>query len=146
MVKQTGINSIRSSVASYFHNNNYNHNVKENLAKKMRHSVNIASSNYTRIDETKKQTNADEKPKTINVNVIGSTKQEGNDKSRMKKYYVNNKDKILKQQSDFYKNNQQSVRARKNVAYLNKNQSEPRKENIEKYKLEKRDGVWITLL
>jgi hypothetical protein len=144
--KKTGINSIRSSVASYFHNNNYNHNVKENLAKKMRHSVNIASSNYTRIDESKKQTNADEKPKTINVNVIGSTKQEGNDKSRMKKYYVNNKDKILKQQSDFYKNNQQSVRARKNVAYLNKNQSEPRKENIEKYKLEKRDGVWITLL
>jgi uncharacterized hydantoinase/oxoprolinase family protein len=69
--KQTGINSIRSSVASYFHNNNYNHNVKENVATKMRHSVNIASSNYTRIDETKK---SDEKPKTINVNVIGSTK------------------------------------------------------------------------
>jgi hypothetical protein len=145
--KKTGINSIRSSVASYFHaNNSYSHAVKETVAKKMRHSVNIASSNYNRIDETKKQTNADEKPKTINVNVIGSTKQEGNDKSRMKKYYVNNKDKILKQQSDFYKNNQQSVRARKNVAYLNKNQSEPRKENIEKYKLEKRDGVWITLL
>jgi hypothetical protein len=65
----------------------------------------------------------------------------------MKKYYVNNKDKILKQQSDFYKNNQQSVRARKNVAYLNKNQSEPRKENIEKYKLVKNEmGVWTTLL
>jgi NAD(P)H-nitrite reductase large subunit len=109
----------------------------------MRHSVNIASSNYTRIDETKK---SDEKPKTINVNVIGSKKEEGNDKSRMKEYYKNNKDKILKQQSDFYKDNREAVRAKKNVAYLNRNQSEPRKENIEKYKLEKRDGVWITLL
>jgi hypothetical protein len=141
--KKTGINSIRSSVASYFHNNNYSHSVKETVAKKMRHSVNIASSNYTRIDETKK---SDEKPKTINVNVIGSTKQEGNDKTRMKEYYKNNKDKILKQQSDFYKDNREAVRAKKNVAYLNRNQSEPRKENIEKYKLEKRDGVWITLL
>jgi hypothetical protein len=141
--KKTGINSIRSSVASYFHNNNYSHSVKETVAKKMRHSVNIASSNYTRIDETKK---SDEKPKTINVNVIGSKKEEGNDKSRMKEYYKNNKDKILKQQSDFYKDNREAVRAKKNVAYLNRNQSEPRKENIEKYKLEKRDGVWITLL
>jgi hypothetical protein len=141
--KKTGINSIRSSVASYFHNNNYSHSVKENVAKKMRHSVNIASSNYTRIDETKK---SDEKPKTINVNVIGSKKEEGNDKSRMKEYYKNNKDKILKQQSDFYKDNREAVRAKKNVAYLNRNQSEPRKENIEKYKLEKQNGVWVTLL
>jgi hypothetical protein len=82
--KQTGINSIRSSVASYFHNNNYNHNVKENLATKMRHSSSVASSNYTRVNQSSK---SDEKSKTINVNIIGSTKQEGNDKTRMKEYY-----------------------------------------------------------
>ena len=140
--KQTGINSIRSSVASYFHNNNYNHNVKENLATKMRHSSSVASSNYTRVNQSSK---SDEKSKTINVNIIG-TKPETNDKSRMKIYYENNKEKILKQQSEFYKDNIEKVRAKKNVAYLNRNQSEPRKENIEKYKLEKRDGVWITLL
>jgi hypothetical protein len=65
----------------------------------------------------------------------------------MKEYYQNNKEKILKQQSDFYKDNIESVRARKNVAYLNRNQSEPRKENIEKYKLVKNEmGVWTTLL
>jgi hypothetical protein len=142
--KQTGINSIRSSVASYFHNNNYNHNVKENLATKMRHSSSVASSNYTRVNQSSK---SDEKSKTINVNIIGSTKQEGNDKTRMKEYYKNNKDKILKQQSDFYKDNREAVRAKKNVAYLNRNQSEPRKENIEKYKLVKNEmGVWTTLL
>jgi len=142
--KKIGINSIRSSVASYFHNNNYNHNVKENVAKKMRHSTNIASSNYNRIDTTPPKDN-EKQPKTININVIGN-KPESTDKSRMKKYYENNKDKILKQQSEFYKNNLEKVRAKKNVAYLNRNESEPRQENIVKYKLEKRDGVWITLL
>jgi hypothetical protein len=69
--KQTGINSIRSSVASYFHNRQYNHNVKENLATKMRHSSSVASSNYTRVNQSSK---SDEKPKTINVNIIGSNK------------------------------------------------------------------------
>jgi hypothetical protein len=141
--KKTGINSIRSSVASYFHNNGYNHNVKETVSKKMRHSVNIASSNYTRIDESKK---SDEKPKTINVNVIGSTKQEGNDKTRMKKYYENNKEKILKQQSESYKNNQTKIRAKKNVSYLNRNSSDPRQENIDKYELYKENGIWKTKL
>jgi hypothetical protein len=141
--KKTGINSIRSSVASYFHNNGYNHNVKETVSKKMRHSVNIASSNYNRIDESKK---SDEKPKTINVNVIGSTKQEGNDKTRMKKYYENNKEKILKQQSESYKNNQTKIRAKKNVSYLNRNSSDPRQENIDKYELYKENGIWKTKL
>jgi hypothetical protein len=141
--KQTGINSIRSSVASYFHNRQYNHNVKENLATKMRHSSSVASSNYTRVNQSSK---SDEKSKTINVNIIGN-KPKTNDKSRMKEYYQNNKEKILKQQSEFYKDNIEKVRAKKNVAYLNRNQSEPRKENIEKYKLVKNEmGVWTTLL
>ncbi|KAJ1465052.1 hypothetical protein T484DRAFT_1757667 [Baffinella frigidus] len=166
--KNLGINSIRSSVITNIYYGLFNANVKIDLAKKMRNSINAAMYDYSRIvipedkrtvaklkmepvdddivdvEANKIINKAVDKPTVINI-ITQPNKQYADKKASMTAYNATNRATINKKMADNYEKNKTVISVRTNLRYLNNNsESRPTAKSIEKYQLYEDNGVWHT--
>jgi hypothetical protein len=125
--------SLRSAYIIWFYNNNKNSiKDKEELARKMRHSINIAQTAYNKIiDDDDYDEEEDEKEN------IEDNKKYFNLKEYMKKWQSDNKEKTRNNSQKYYENNKEKVLRNKILNNLNKygNTNKPSQKSIDKYNL-----------
>jgi hypothetical protein len=135
--KKLGINAIRSSFGTFAVASNKSSNVTKDIADKMRTSVDMLYKNYKRVDDEE----AGEALKVVTI-----TEKEKPDKNvTMKKYYDDNKAKVLEQQRNKYEEDKDYKQAQKAVKYLNEKADRTAKpETIIKHKMYEQNGKWYS--
>ncbi|KAJ1463927.1 hypothetical protein T484DRAFT_3649331 [Baffinella frigidus] len=135
--KKLGINALRSSFGTFAVASDKSSNVTKDIADKMRTSVDMLYKNYKRVDD-------DEAGEALKVVTI--TEKEKPDKNvTMKKYYDENKAKVLEQQRAKYEEDKDYKQAQKAVKYLNEKSDRTAKpETIIKHKMYEQNGRWYS--
>ena len=144
--KNVGINSLRSSYATYLDRNRMTINEKDALAKKMRTSRRYLESNYIKIlPNTQTPITSeivfDTKPAKTELNAYQKQLL------RSKNYYDNNKETILKKQKEYKNSIPKEDKARaKIIYYLNNDENYKNKikpATVEKYQIKFINGLWV---
>ena len=144
--KNVGVNSLRSSYATYQDRNRMTVNQKEELAKKMRTSRRYLDLNYIKILPNTQTistmaTITPTEPKETELNAYQKQLL------RSKNNYEKNKEKILNKQKEYRNQIPKEDKARaKIIYYLNndkeyKNKIKP--QTVSKYDIKLVDGVWV---
>ena len=131
--KNVGVNSLRSSYATYQDKNRMTVKEKDALAKKMRTSRQYLDLNYIKIlPDTKKETGLNAYQKQL---------------MRSRDYYENNKDKVLNKQKEYKNSIPKEEKARAKIIYfLNNDENYKNKvkpQTVEKYNIKCINGIWI---
>jgi hypothetical protein len=145
--KNVGVNSLRSSYATYQDRNRMTIKEKDALAKKMRTSRKYLDLNYIKILPNT-QTQA-----AMTTHEISNTKKETGLNAyqkqlmRSRDYYENNKDKILNKQKEYKNSIPKEQKARAKIIYfLNNDENYKNKvkpQTVEKYDIKYINGVWV---
>jgi len=141
--KQIGVNSVRSSFCTFIKPKS--NTVLVNTAMKMRTSIDMIISNYTRIDY-----DTDDEVDTSDVDpiiqpILSVKTVEKLPSDTMKAYYEKNKDVVLQKQRDRFDIDKPYILARKVIAYLNKNvKSVPTDDSKKTHELYEKDGKWCS--
>ncbi len=132
--KRVTVDILRSAYVSWAYSDpNLNENDKDDIAKKMRHSTEVARIMYNKLDANDKE---NEQPKE-------EPRQYFNIREWSKQYREKNKKSINKQQKDRYENNRYYVLRDKILWNLNKGYvSAPREDTIKNYDLKYVNGKW----
>jgi hypothetical protein len=136
--KNVGVNSLRSSYATYQDRNKMTIKEKEALAKKMRTSRKYLDMNYIKIlpdtpeiSNTKKETELNSYQKQL---------------MRSRDYYQNNKDKVLNKQKEYKNSIPKEEKAKAKIIYfLNNDENYKNKvkpQTVEKYNIKCINGIW----
>ena len=145
--KNVGVNSLRSSYATYQDKDRMTVKQKEALAKKMRTSRKYLDLNYIKIlPNTQTQTPTTmatietTEPKPVEMNAYQKQLL------RSSNYYDKNKEKVLNKQKEYRStiSNEQKARA-KIIYYLNNDENYKNKikpQTVDKYKITVQNGVW----
>ena len=145
--KNVGVNSLRSSYATYQDKDRMTVKQKEVLAKKMRTSRKYLDLNYIKIlPNTQTQTPTTmatietTEPKPVEMNAYQKQLL------RSSNYYDKNKEKVLNKQKEYRStiSNEQKARA-KIIYYLNNDENYKNKikpQTVDKYKITVQNGVW----
>ena len=145
--KNVGVNSLRSSYASYLDQNRMTVKEKDELAKKMRTSRRYLDLNYIKIlpnTQTQMQTPAaaiatvESKPEQLNA--YQKQLLRNND------YYEKNKEKVLNKQKEYRNTISKEIRAKAKIIYFLNNDAnykdKIKPQTVEKYNIKFVDGVW----
>lgn len=145
--KNVGVNSLRSSYATYQDRNRMTVKEKEVLAKKMRTSREYLDLNYIKILPNT-QTQA-----AMTIPEISNTKKETGLNAyqkqlmRSRNYYENNKDKVLNKQKEYKNSIPKEDKAKAKIIYfLNNDENYKNKvkpQTVEKYNIKCINGIWV---
>lgn len=143
--KNVGVNSLRSSYATYQDRNRMTINEKDALAKKMRTSRRYLETNYIKLlSNTPTPT-----PEIVFSTKPAKTELNAYQKQllRNKSYYDSNKETILKKQKEYKNSIPKENKARaKIIYYLNNDENYKNKikpETVEKYQIKFNNGLWV---
>lgn len=145
--KRVTVDILRSAYISWaYANKNLSENDKEELAKKMRHSAEVARIMYNKIDageqNNKQEHNKDDEDSESDED-FKKPRQYFNIKEWSKKYREKNKGTINKRQKDRYEDNRYYVLRDKILWNLNKGYvSAPREDTVKNYDLKYINGKW----
>lgn len=144
--KNVGVNSLRSSYATYKDKDRMTVKEKDALAKKMRTSRKYLDMNYIKILPNTQTTTPvinTNTPKIEQLPLNAYKKQ----LARSKEYYDNNKTKVLDKQKEYRSKIPNTDKARaKIIYYLNNDddyKNKVKKETIDKYAIKFDNGRWI---
>jgi hypothetical protein len=139
--KKITVNMVRSSYASWRHNNNLDFNSLQDDAVRQRNTVKTQLQHYR-----KKEEKGEEKGKIteVKVNIKGGGR--GFDRKEYgKNYYEENKERINEKNRERWRKDVR-MKALKNIRLYNRKEGRPSKRSIEKYELYEEGGEWKTRL
>jgi hypothetical protein len=145
--KNVGVNSLRSSYATYQDRNRMTVKEKDALAKKMRTSRKYLDLNYIKILPNTQTQAAMTTPEISNTKKETGLNAYQKQLMRSRDYYENNKDKVLNKQKEYKNSIPKEQKARAKIIYfLNNDENYKNKvkpQTVEKYDIKYINGIWV---